>query len=324
MKRVMNRLILIIFTLLAIPLAAVAQDAPVLPTLGIEANDAYPLRQGTKDRTVSSVDGAQLHLVDGQTIDLSGIWIPQGAGYDPGDDMVRAKMFLDELLDKPADKKILLYQTPTAGKGRITRLGHELAHVVRKNGNIWLQGALVANGLAQVWPTPSNPELAEKMYALEDQARTAGKGLWSPESQYRQIKIGDAVPNLERFAVAEGTVQRIAMVNNVTYLNFGPDWKKDFTIGIPSTVRQVLARNKIDVMKLQGQRVRARGWVRYYNGPYIELEDQIHLQTLDQKRQNNVMPGAPHLSSAPRKEPSAPIVNNPAPVKSGTEAKDAP
>lgn len=313
----MRYLILTIFMLLAIPLPVAAQDAenagsspPVLPTLGITQDDARPLRQTNTPRTLNSISGQQIYLSNGDVVDLVGIWIPQGQGYDSSDESVNAKAFLDKLFSKQSERDLILYQTPVSGRGRITRLGHELAHVVRKAGNIWIQGALIANGLAQAWPTPSNPELADKMYALEKNAREEGKGLWAKDSPYRLVEAGEDIPNLDRFAVVEGTIESIAMVSNVLYLNFGKDYKNDFTIGIKSPVRQVLARNNVDPMKLQNQRVRVRGWIRYYNGPYIDLEDAILLETLDNPQQNNIVPGIPHLSINKRKAPSAPVINN--------------
>lgn len=318
----MRTLILTVFTLLTIPLAARAEEpsaAPVLPTLGVNANDAAPLREANGTQTVNTIDGATLHLKSGETIELSGIWIPPSQGYDASDEQVRAKIFLDSLFENQNEHDILLYQTNLSGQGRVNRLGHDMAHVVRKTGNVWLQGALIANGYAQAWPTPSNPELAGRMYVLEDEARAAGKGLWAKDSPYRLLQASDDMPNLDRFAVVEGAVQSISMINNETYLNFGPDWKTDFTLGISSPLRQKLARNNIDLTKMQGQHLRVRGWLRFYNGPYIELEDPVQLETLDIKQENNIVPGSPELSIINQTVSQTPIVHS-----VGTQKKNAP
>lgn len=293
------------------PAAQTSVTQAILPTLGVSPSDTESLRQTGNNRMVNTIDGTTLHLQSGETVELSAIWIPQGRGYEASDELVRAKQFLDSLLmDNDGDRNVTLYQTNLAGQGRINRLGHDMAHVVRKNGNVWLQGALIANGLAQAWPTPSNPELAARMYVLEDNARRASLGLWAPNSPYRMMNALDDISNLDRFAVIEGTVKSITMMNNQTFLNFGDDWKSDFTIGVSSPIRQILLRNNVDLQKLQGQRVRVRGWLRYYNGPYIDLESDIAFETLDIAKEDNIVQGAPQLSIQPRKTLQKPVIVN--------------
>lgn len=318
---------LTVFVLLAIPLSAGvtqvrAQDAesaaaapavpePLYQRLGLSPDDTLPLRQTANDRIVNTIDGITLRLQSGETIELPGIWVPPGRGFEPSDELINAKTFLDRLLlDNDGDRNVTLYQTALSGSGRVNRLGREMAHVVRKNGNIWLQGSLIANGLAQAWPTPTNPELASRMYAIEDSARRAGLGMWSQGSSYHLLNATDDMPNLDRFAVVEGVVKSITMINNVTYLNFGDDWKSDFTIGVSSRVRQILLRNNVDLQKLQGQHVRVRGWLRSYNGPFIELEDSIAFETLDIAKEDNIVAGAPQLSTKPRAPRSVTTVIN--------------
>lgn len=323
---------LTVFALVAIPLLAGAaparaQDAEarntgavtpaqppaaaILPTLGTSPSDSDPLRLTVNNRMVNTIDGTTLHLQSGETVELSAIWIPPGHGYEASDELIRAKQFLDSLImDNDSDRNVTLYQTNLSGQGRINRLGHEMAHVVRKSGNVWLQGALIANGLAQAWPTPVNPELASRMYVLEDGARRAGLGLWAANSPYRLFNALDDMPNLDRFAVIEGTVKSITMMSNQTFLNFGDDWKTDFTIGVASPIRQILLRNNIDLQKMQGQHIRVRGWLRYYNGPYIDLESAIAFETLDITKEDNIVQGAPQLSTRPRKALQQPVVVN--------------
>ena len=134
---------------MAIPLSCRAENAaqpqhPVpLPTLGLMPGDAAPLQQMTGTRTINIIDGLTLNLNRGNIVELSGIWVPQGQGFEPSDQEVAAKKFMDSLFNtgKDSDKDIYLYEKDTGGVGRVNRLGHELAQVVRKNGNVWVQGA---------------------------------------------------------------------------------------------------------------------------------------------------------------------------------------
>ena len=304
----MKTLILALFILLGSPLfmgLAAAQDtektveteqaantaqAPVLPSLGTTPDDARPLRPAMNDRSVRSIDDLRLQLSNGRIVQLVGIEVPRQTGYSSGDESYAVKQFLDTLFANSKDSDVIVYQVAGSGSGKTNRMGHDLGHVVRKNGNVWVQGALIANGLAMARPTPTNPELAEKMYALEDQARQAKLGVWSDDSAHRLVEASDAIQPLDRFAVVEGTVKNVSIIRNVTYLNFGDDYRKDFTIGIPSTQRQAMSRAGIDPFKLQGQKVRVRGWLRLYNGPYIELEHPVLFQQVKNEQNTTAKP----------------------------------
>lgn len=304
----MKTLILAFFILLGSPLFmgnAVAQDAekpaeteqaaegktdPILPSLGTSADDARPLRPAMNDRSVRSIDDLRLQLSNGRIVQLVGIDVPRQTGYSSGDESYAVKQFLDMLFAKSADSDVIIYQIAGSGAGKTNRMGHDLGHVVRKSGNVWVQGALIANGLAMARPTPTNPELAEKMYALEDQARQEKRGIWADDSAHRLVEASDTIQPLDRFAVVEGTVKNVSIIRNVTYLNFGDDYRKDFTIGIPSTQRQAMSRVGIDPFKLQGQKVRVRGWLRLYNGPYIELEHPVLFQQVKNEQNSSTKP----------------------------------
>ena len=273
----MKSLIIVLFITLSIPLPGYSAEMPVL-----EGENLHNLHQAPARRLARVIDQLHLQGEDNRIIELSGLEIPSDQGGEAGDEAVAARDFLEKLFENPAERDLILYQTMTRtgqpDQGSTNRLGHDLAQLVRKQDHVWVQGALLANGLARARPTPANPELAEQMYALEDLARQEKLGLWADDSPHRLRQAEEKMERLDRFAVVEGTVQKVSTVNNVTYLNFGPDWKTDFTIGIPAATRQILARRGIDVFRLQGQKLRVRGWIRAYNGPYIELEHPVLLQ----------------------------------------------
>lgn len=269
-------LILAFFLVLSSPLAH-AEDKkdtptppPVLPVLAGQ-DDARPLVQTRISQVTKAIDHKTVMIADQSVVELSGIDVPEPLRPE-------ARAFLAELLESPAREDVLLYQTPSAEKGRVNRMTHALAHLVRKDGEIWVQGALIANGFARAMPTVANPELAARMYAIENAAIAKKAGLWADDTQSRLYAATDDLSPLGRVIVVEGVVQKISMLSNTTYLNFGEDWRKDFTIGIPTPVRQQIARQNIDLFQLQGKKIRVRGWVREYNGPYIELEDAVLLQ----------------------------------------------
>ena len=217
-------------------------------------------------------------MKDGKIVELLGVNYPAGRDGAPSDIALAAKQRLDALLKDGTE--VSIFQSFNAKTGRANRMGHVLAHLARKQDDLWINGELVDGGFARVLTTASNPEMAEQLYALEQQARATGKGLWNSSSPVRLMTVDEierASPGGDIFVI-EGTVNRAATSNNNLYLNFGSDWKKDFTVQITPALRKALARKGIDAMALGGQRLRVRGWVRSWNGPFMELEAPERLE----------------------------------------------
>ncbi len=64
------------------------------------------------------------------------------------------------------------------------------------------------------------------------------------------------------------------------YLNFGDDWRTDFTISIaPKSVRLFKAAG-IELGTYEGRSVRVRGWLKSFNGPMIEATHPEQIEVL--------------------------------------------
>lgn len=252
------------------------------------------LRAMTTPITVQKVlDGVSFLGQDNQIYRLAGIDIPAPES-DMGAQAINALRTLIE------GKPIRGYMSKKDSKGRTNRMGQILIHAVTKD-NVWAQGYLIENGLARVATTISNPEQASSMLIIESNARAQGKGIWAKDES-RVISSDDALNRLNSFQVVEGVITSSATVRNQMYLNFGirgqSDWRKDFTVGISPTLRRALAKNKVNTMELQNARVRVRGWVQNYNGPYIELDHPEQLEILSK---GSALPqGAINTPNAPR------------------------
>ena len=156
---------------------------------------------------------------------------------------------------------------------RLDRHGRRLAHVF--SGPLWLQRELVARGLAVVAPPLVSRERAEALLQLEGQARLSEPGAWL-RREARAVAADDARSVLDRFAIVEGRVLSVRRGFRSSFVNFGEDWREDFTIYLK---RGRISRAFPPEM-LEGQRIRVRGWVFYSNGPAIELADPLYLETL--------------------------------------------
>jgi hypothetical protein len=72
-----------------------------------------------------------------------------------------------------------------------------------------------------------------------------------------------------------------ALVRGGGYLNFGADYKTDFTLSFSRESLRSLQERGVDFKSLQGVRVRARGWLRWFNGPLIDVTHPEQIEVLE-------------------------------------------
>lgn len=235
---------------------AAAQDTPPPPQ-----GDFSALRQTAFGRVEQVIDGTTVLLKDKKIIRLPGLYIP------PDEDVAfSAKELLTREL--PPGTELVLYQTRRQETGRINRMGQILAHPVRKKDGVWIHGRILESGMALTMPVESNPEKTDDMLKAETKARRDKAGLWA---RYPLLTPENAAQALGDYRVVEGIVRKTAIAKNNLYLNFGDDWKADFTVMITPDIRKKLARKNIDAQTLSGKNIRVRGDLRAYNGAFIEL-----------------------------------------------------
>lgn len=137
---------------------------------------------------------------------------------------------------------------------------------------------MLANGMARVYSFEDNRVAVEDMLAVERAARAARQGIWShPFYAVRTVEQSDGL--LDTFQIVEGVVLDAAAVRRRVYLNFGTDWRDDFTVSIaPDHVRAFRAAG-LEPLDWSGRRIRVRGWLHQRNGPMIEAThpEQIEL-----------------------------------------------
>lgn len=254
----------------------------------VVTGDFKALKHTGSGRIDKIIDGETILLQDGKIIRLLGLKWPL---VMDGDSIQLSSPESAERLTQrlPASTEIMLYQTRNGKTGRVNRMGHLLAHVVVKKTDEWINGDLVAQGLAYAATDESNPEMADQLYILEERARQTKTPLWqgpygllrAEDAEKRNGPFQDAINGNGSFRVVEGIVNRSGTASNNLYLNFGKDRHKDFTVQITPAIRKTLAHNGIDPMGLAGKKVRVRGWLRFYDGPYMELETPERIEILD-------------------------------------------
>jgi endonuclease YncB( thermonuclease family) len=218
--------------------------------------------------TVKSIaaDGA-LDLTDGRRARLAAIQTPR-AGW-PLAEEARAK--LSEIVEGK-----------TVGLGYADRgtdrHGDLIAYVFV--GEAWAQAELVNQGLARVATRTDMRRCATALLQREATARKAKRGIWANEF-YRVRKPDELKPDIGTFQLVEGKVISARIGRERTYLNFGADYRTDFTITIAARDKKRLAKEGIDPASWNGKTVRVRGWLTLLNGPEIELTHGEQIEVLD-------------------------------------------
>lgn len=298
-RRGVGQSLLATLTLLLVPaVCAAAEGEPA-----VKAQDSCTLRPGPTRTVARVLDGETLLLDDGREVRLIGALAPRaedaGAVTDAWPPETEAIRLLSELV---LGRSVRLAQ----GGRTFDRYGRYLAHVFVAQGgdDLWVQGEMLRRGAARAYGLPGSFECAAELLAHERVARQERRGLWS----LRLYQIKDALKTRHlmrlrsRFAIAGGVVHDVALTKSAVYLNFGANWRTDFTARI---AKRVLGAHpdfdqRLDALK--GTYVEVRGWIERRNGPLIDVADPAQIDVapaagplLSSRRGNAIKPtGAPN------------------------------
>ncbi|MEQ9557455.1 MAG: thermonuclease family protein [Rhodospirillales bacterium] len=236
---------------------------------------------GEQAMVTAVVDGDTVFLdrdiVGASQVRLTGIQAPKlplgRVGFQEWPLAREAKAALEDiLLNKPVQ---LFY-----GGARMDRHGRLLAHLTGQDG-AWAQGEMLTRGMARVYTFPDNRERAAEMYRLETAARAAGRGIWADPFYAVRAADPDALAqDIDTFQIVEGRITDAADVRGVIYLNFGANWRTDFTVRIDRKAARLFKRAGLGPETYRGRHLRVRGWLKNWNGPMIEATHPEQIEVL--------------------------------------------
>lgn len=225
-------------------------------------------------------DGQTVVLADGTKVMLGSVLVPRAedGDADPG-------LWQPEIEARTALERLVAGRgVGVAGNRRLDRYGRLVSQLViaESAAPLWVQAYLVENGYARVHVFRDDP-CAAALLAYEAGARQDRRGLWK-SPHYMPLSASrpfDVLRRRDTYQIVAGRVTGVTTIRSQTYINFGADWREDFTVGAGAHVRRRLIAGGIDVTQLAGRLVEARGWIERKNGPYIELESAEQLRVLD-------------------------------------------
>lgn len=191
----------------------------------------------------------------------------------------RAQAWLEAQLD---GKAVEIIADP-ANTDRYDRLIAQLIinPAAMDGGEVWVQEALIEAGLARFLAYDDTGGIAPALLQAEARARGAGRGLWADAAhQIRDTNPDRLVQDLGTLQLVEGRVMDVTRLDNGrTYINFGADWRTDFTVRIDA--RDSGRFDAADLEALESYRVRVRGVILEENGPMIRLAYPGRLERLE-------------------------------------------
>ncbi|HUT50124.1 MAG TPA: thermonuclease family protein [Alphaproteobacteria bacterium] len=235
------------------------------------------------------VDGDTVILEDGREIRLVGIQAPKlplgRPNFREWPLAREAKAALEAMVK---GKRVTL----SFGGRRRDRYRRWLAHLhldgsagskgkeIAAGAGHWVQGQLLSRGLARVYSFADNRAAIAEMLARERAARAAKRGIWG-HAYYGILDHGAAGRRLNSFQLVEGRILVVAPTRSRTFLNFGQNWRTDFTIVIARrNLRHFKDRGRV-LVKLAGKRVRVRGWLKRRNGPMMAVTHPEQIEVLE-------------------------------------------
>ena len=245
-------------------------------SLATPAGATEKLADGGKVVVVEVVDGDTVRLDDGAQIRLVGIQAPKlplGRRNFPTWPLAdESKRFLEKLtLNREVRMRF--------GGRRKDRHDRWLAHLVSEQDG-WIQEKILRAGMARVYSFRDNRALVPEMLTAEREARAAGRGIWS-HPFYAIRSEAETGRHLDTFQLVEARVDKVAVVRGRLYLNFGADWRRDFTVSFRPRDRKRLDKEGFDYRGLAGRRIRVRGWLKSWNGPMIEATHGEQIELLE-------------------------------------------
>lgn len=221
-------------------------------------------------RVVRVEKNGALILSDGRAVLLEGIRLPLDA---PGP---LAEQALGAIRQAVQDRHTTFTAVPPKQDryDRVRAQGFVLGREM-----IWLQIALLEQGLARVQVAPDRNECAPDLYEAEGRARARRAGVWAVAA-YTPRSSQSMAGTAGTFQVVDGWVTNIGSGSGRVFIDFSADWTRGFSAVIQPEDRKAFRNYDLD--GLTAKHVRIRGMVQNFRGrPEIALSSPSQIEVLE-------------------------------------------
>ncbi len=229
---------------------------PFLSLLFLACSVQFPLK------VIEVVDGDTVRLSNGKILRYIGVDAPEirireekGFLYKPQPFALEAREFNRKLVEnKPVRLELDIE--------KMDRYGRLLAYCFVDD--IFVNAELLKEGYAVLYTKPPNLKYQDLFVRLQKEARQQKKGLWGA---YEVISEKEAHLYINQIRTVRGKVLKTRQSKRCIFLNFGQDYKKDFTVVIFKENLKYFFERGIDPLNFyKGKIVEVTGKIREYNG----------------------------------------------------------
>jgi micrococcal nuclease len=228
-------------------------------------------------RVVRVETNGVLVLEDGRAVKVEGLLLPGGSrDHAP-------KYLADEAISVLSDLVRGRLVTLAAQWPKEDRYGRLRAQVfiTEDVAQLWLQFEMLHRGLARVSIAPDRRECVGELYSAEDAARRGRNGIWSQATYAVRPASSAFNGDTDTFQVVKGRILSADVKNGRGYLDFGRDWRHDFTVTISPADMKMFHLAGVDPQSYEGKTVRVRGWIEHLRRPEIEVAGPEDIEVLD-------------------------------------------
>jgi micrococcal nuclease len=282
-------------------LAFIAPVAAEDPKQAPPQEQTCTLQAGPTRSVVRVIDAETVLLDDDEEVRLIGALAPRSPDMRPD-----ASPWPPEQEATAALRDLVVgrsVELATLGRAK-DRYGRLLAHLfLNEDGErVWVQGRMLSTGHARAYGLPESFACARELIAHERVARQAQAGLWASAAYATRsaTEAGKLLRYRNSYQIVEGSVVHVKAAKSRTYLDFGRDWRTDFSAGVDAKILRANPEWAKTLATLEGRHMEVRGWIEYCGGPYIAIEDPSQLAVIDESAQPSPpspQPGGPMLSS---------------------------
>ncbi len=227
-------------------------------------------------KVVEVIDGDTIRLANGKLLRYIGIDTPEihlkrGGQfiYSPQPFSLEAK----ELNRRLTEGKFIRIEFDVEKTDRYSRLlgycfvGEEL---VNKK--------MIEEGMAVIYTKPPNIKYADLFITTQKQAHQNKKGLWGA---YVVVDSNQAHRYVNQIRTVRGKVLNTYDSGKIVFLNFGADYKTDFTVVIFKNSLEYFRQKNIDPLTFyQGKTIEVSGRIREFNGPEIIVNSPEEIEII--------------------------------------------
>ncbi len=156
--------------------------------------------------------------------------------------------------------------------------------------DVWVEDELLRRGLARVHTARDETAGAAELLQSEAEARAARRGLWALPAYQVRSPI-NLLPWTDSFQIAAGRIVNSHRSPGRLWLEFaGRDFararEQALELAIPAAANRLFRAAELDPAGLVGRDVRVRGWLRWQNGPIIDVDHPAQIEILESPRRH--------------------------------------